>query len=149
MVYSIAFSPDGNFFVTVGLRHVKFWSIRTKNDRKILEGQSAQLHQHRDKNFVDVICQTNSKTGLVRTYVLSDNCTLIWFESDNTWEGFVHLKTNYAYSLSASNNLIVVGCCNGIVRFYDPEKNAIVFTAPRPHPLGVDIAVNNGSSFSY
>jgi len=29
-VNSVAFSPDGNFFVTVGLRHVKFWSIRTK-----------------------------------------------------------------------------------------------------------------------
>jgi len=40
-----------------------------------LESQSSQLQQHRDKNFVDVVCQINPKTGLTRTYVLSDNCT--------------------------------------------------------------------------
>ena len=44
----------------------------------MLEGQAAQLHQHRDKNFVDVVCYTNPKTGLIRTYVISDNCTCMY-----------------------------------------------------------------------
>ncbi|KAJ1959472.1 hypothetical protein IWQ62_004598, partial [Dispira parvispora] len=60
-VCNIAYAPDGSFFVTVGVRHVKFWYLRPipDSDRAVetidvLEGRAGLLGQWRNSTFVGV-----------------------------------------------------------------------------------------------
>ncbi|KAF8786903.1 WD repeat-containing protein 62 [Argiope bruennichi] len=81
-VKALSFAAGGNYFVTVGNNHVKFWYLEYSRSTKI----------------------------------------------------------STAYSITVGENLILIGCSDGIVRCFSPLDLHFISTLPRPHYLGVDVA---------
>lgn len=59
-------SESGRMFVTVGVRHVKFWYLEQSGNQQgqsmLLQGRSAILADQRNNTFVDVCCVPNNRT---------------------------------------------------------------------------------------
>ncbi|CAG8598342.1 10987_t:CDS:2, partial [Diversispora eburnea] len=53
-----------------------------------------------------------------------------------------------AYSIDVSENYIVCACTNGIVRLFEPVTLKYLGTLPKPHPLGVDLTLQTGTTYN-
>jgi WD40 repeat protein len=71
-VNAMDISEDGNCFVTVGVRHVKFWMLNGKE--KALSGRSAILAEQRNNTFLDICCVPGN-----RAFALTDTKLLVEF----------------------------------------------------------------------
>lgn len=165
-VKAISFSEDGDKFVTVGNRHVKFWyleynDIASKNSKfesLPLMGRNAILGDQRNNYFCDVACGRGETRE--STFAITKSGLLCEFNNRrllNKWvelKVFVHMpnylifakfcisifQTESANCLSFSNQYVCVGCAQGVIRCFKPHNLEFVCTLPRPHCLGLDIA---------
>ena len=97
-VKAISFSQDGNYFVTVGNRHVKFWyldynDIASKNSKfesLPLMGRNAILGDQRNNYFCDVVCgRDDSKES---TFAITKSGLLCEFNNRRLLNKWVELK---------------------------------------------------------
>ncbi|KAG0093476.1 hypothetical protein BGZ93_007858 [Podila epicladia] len=65
---AVAFSSDGSYFVTAGLRHIKFWYLNVAPTTRsgvpnvrVLDGRSGILGELRDSNYVDAACSQDGR----------------------------------------------------------------------------------------
>ncbi|XP_022672151.1 WD repeat-containing protein 62-like isoform X4 [Varroa destructor] len=143
-VKSVTFAASGNYFVTVGNRHVKFWYlehaklIANMAEPMPLMGRSAILGDQRNNNFCDADCGKGALHE--NTYAITKSGLLCVFNSRRLLDKWVELKTSVANSISVGEDRIFVGCSDGTVRCFDPLSLHFVCTLPKPHHLGVDIA---------
>ncbi|XP_054154489.1 mitogen-activated protein kinase-binding protein 1-like [Oppia nitens] len=143
-VKALSFSSNGQYFVTVGNRHVKFWyleyskSPRNKFESLPLMGRSAILGDQRNNYFCDVACGRGQMSD--STYSITKSGLLCEFNNRRLLDKWVELRTTSANCISISDELICVGCAQGIVRCFDPKNLHFICTLPRPHTLGIDIA---------
>ncbi|KAI8992303.1 hypothetical protein BDB01DRAFT_832616 [Pilobolus umbonatus] len=146
-VNAVSFSKDGSYFVTAGLRHVKFWYLdagripkkRTlSRETQVLDGRSGILGVLRDANFVDVACDRSSDTGY--TYFITDNGILCIFKAGRVIDKWVDLQVKSAYSIAVSATYVVCTCSEGIIRLFEPVTLKYLGILPKPHPLGMDIS---------
>ncbi|CAG2099985.1 unnamed protein product [Medioppia subpectinata] len=143
-VKALSFASNGQYFVTVGNRHVKFWyleyskSSRSKFESLPLMGRSAILGDQRNNYFCDVSCGRPNMSD--STYAITKSGLLCEFNSRRLLDKWVELRTTSANCISISEQLICVGCAQGIVRCFNPKTLHFVCTLPRPHSLGIDIA---------
>ncbi|XP_067941965.1 mitogen-activated protein kinase-binding protein 1-like [Watersipora subatra] len=141
-VNGLAFTSDGTTFVTIGVRHVKYWFLgeskrKNKNETVPLLGRSGLLGDQKTNVFVDVACGKGVMSDSV--YVISQTGTLCQL-IDRLISKTIDLKTIRAYCIQATERLLTVGCANGIIRVFDAETLGYVYTLQRPHPLGVSVA---------
>ncbi|KAI6190224.1 hypothetical protein M3Y97_00093500 [Aphelenchoides bicaudatus] len=141
-VYAIAMSYTGNMFVTVGSRHVKFWFLETANQRTTLQGRSAILSDQRNNTFIDVCCAPNN-----RTFALTVAKQLIEFHDKKLANIYELDGGGVPYSLSMGIDMLLVGFGNGRIRGLDLNNLDIVFEAPLPHYLKVDLTNALESTF--
>ncbi|CAH8495575.1 unnamed protein product [Heterobilharzia americana] len=77
-IYGVAFSPTGQFFVTVGVRYVRFWYLENKRNKiretLPLHGRNAILGDMFNSVFTDVCCVVSS---------LSSSSSLSAYSSSN------------------------------------------------------------------
>ncbi|KAI7900323.1 quinon protein alcohol dehydrogenase-like superfamily [Cokeromyces recurvatus] len=144
-VNAVSFSQDGSYFVTAGLRHVKFWYLNksskgniSSRETQVLDGRSGILGVLRDGNFVNVTCDKSSNTGY--TYFITDTGILCTFKEGRVLDKWVDLQVKSAYSIAISENYIICSCSEGIVRLFEPVTLKYVGILPKPHPLGIDIS---------
>ncbi|XP_042907111.1 mitogen-activated protein kinase-binding protein 1 isoform X2 [Parasteatoda tepidariorum] len=143
-VKALSFASNGNYFVTVGNRHVKFWylecsrSAKYKHEAVPLMGRSAILGDQRNNYFCDVACGKGDMTE--STYAITKSGLLCEFNSRRLLDKWVELRTTSANSISVGDNLIVIGCAEGVIRCFNPFNLNFISTLPRPHALGVDVA---------
>uniref|UniRef100_T1KN36 Uncharacterized protein n=1 Tax=Tetranychus urticae TaxID=32264 RepID=T1KN36_TETUR len=143
-VKAISFSENGEYFVTVGNRHVKFWylqyskSPRNKMDTAPLMGRSAILGDQRNNYFCDVACGLGEASE--STFAIARSGLLCEFNNRRLLDKWVELRTTSANCLSTGHNIICVGCADGIIRCFNPINLQFICTLPRPHTLGIDIA---------
>lgn len=142
-VKAISFSQDGNYFVTVGVRHVKFWYLDNSRPRNAVEpvplmGRSAILGDQRNNLFCDVGCGKGAMSE--STYAITESGLLCEFNGRRLLDKWVELRTSRANCLSVGENLICIGCADGIVRVFNPTNLHFICTLPRPHALGTDLA---------
>lgn len=120
-VNALSFSSDGTFFVTAGLRHVKFWYFDNRGrvqrrvcfsasqstaldthdkpikgnlssrETQVLDGRSGLLGALRHSNFIAVGCDKGT-TGHV--YFLTDNGILCMFKEGRVIDKWVDLQVN-------------------------------------------------------
>uniref|UniRef100_UPI0037E78C83 mitogen-activated protein kinase-binding protein 1-like n=1 Tax=Semicossyphus pulcher TaxID=241346 RepID=UPI0037E78C83 len=143
-VTGVSFSEDSSYFVTVGIRHVKFWYLDHCKASKAsapvpLLGRSGLLGELRNNFFCDVACGRGSTSD--STFCITSSGLLCEFDSKRMLDKWVDLRTGVAQSLSLSENLIFCGCADGTVRAFSPVDLHFVCTLPRPHPLGSDVSV--------
>uniref|UniRef100_A0A0X3PLJ2 Anaphase-promoting complex subunit 4-like WD40 domain-containing protein n=2 Tax=Schistocephalus solidus TaxID=70667 RepID=A0A0X3PLJ2_SCHSO len=155
-VNALAFSEDGDFFVTVGIRHVRFWYIdltkgtKTKETQP-LKGRNAVLNDMLNNTFTDVCCvnpfsvhgatgaSQQSPEGPNLTLVVSQAGHLIQFNKSRQLTKWVDLKTQRANCLSVNGNTLAVGCASGVCLLFQAFTLGFVASIPLPHVLGADI----------
>ncbi|XP_022125962.2 mitogen-activated protein kinase-binding protein 1 isoform X2 [Pieris rapae] len=152
-VKAVSFSEQGNYFVTVGFRHVKFWFLEYSRSAKFKEpvplmGRSAILGEQKDNEFCDVVCGRGEAAD--STYAITRSGLLCEFNSRRLLDKWVELRTTSANCMAIGANYIFVGCAEGIVRCFAPDSLKYVTTLPRTHYLGVDVSqgVNINHMFS-
>ncbi|CAG2170479.1 unnamed protein product [Oppiella nova] len=101
-------------------------------------GRSAILGDQRNNYFCDVSCGRPNMAD--STYAITKSGLLCEFNSRRLLDKWVELRTTSANCISISDELICVGCAQGIVRCFNPKNLHFVCTLPRPHSLGIDIA---------
>ncbi|XP_032227632.2 mitogen-activated protein kinase-binding protein 1 [Nematostella vectensis] len=146
-IYGICFSESASFFVTCGVRHLKFWYFEEalnkpkdnsqQNSKIPLSGRSALLGKERYSAFCDVVCGIGKTADY--TYSVTSNGKLCAFGASRSLEKSFELRASRALCLAVSEQFICCGCTNGIVRVCDPVTLEIIRTLPRPHFLGVDV----------
>lgn len=141
-VKALSFSEDGNYFVTVGVRHVKFWYLDNSRTQTLAEpvplmGRSAILGDQRNNVFCDVGCGKSPMEE--STFAITESGLLCEFNGRRLLDKWVELRTTRATCLSVGCNLICIGCAEGIIRVFNPSNLHFICTLPRPHALGTDL----------
>nr|XP_031827245.1 mitogen-activated protein kinase-binding protein 1 [Nomia melanderi]XP_031827246.1 mitogen-activated protein kinase-binding protein 1 [Nomia melanderi]XP_031827247.1 mitogen-activated protein kinase-binding protein 1 [Nomia melanderi] len=149
-VKAVCFAENGNYFVTVGNRHVKFWYLEYSRSAKYKEpvplmGRSAILGEQRNNDFVDVACGRGEMAD--STYAITKTGLLCEFNNRRLLDKWVELRTSSANCMAVGDKYIFIGCAEGIVRCFSPSSLQFVTTLPRTHYLGVDVA--QGLSISH
>ncbi|KRZ14071.1 Mitogen-activated protein kinase-binding protein 1, partial [Trichinella zimbabwensis] len=142
-VMAISYSENGDYFVTAGVRHVKFWYLERvkmslKDNAIPLQGRSAILADQRNNQFRDVHCGRGALAG--NTYAITHQGLLCQFSSRRMLEKWVELKTSNANAMCLGDAEIFVACADGVVRIFNASTLRYIGTMPRPHYLGVDVA---------
>ncbi|CAG8720678.1 32047_t:CDS:2, partial [Racocetra persica] len=156
-VHTLAFNRTGSFFVTAGLRHVKFWYFDSNGNlpkktagqsiqktAQVLDGRSGILGDLRDNNFLDAACCQKSD----HTYFVTSNGLLCMFTEGRLMDKWVNLQVKSAYSIDVSQQYIICACSNGIIRLFEPITLNYLGTLPKPHPLGVDLTLQTGTTYN-
>ncbi|KAJ3025949.1 hypothetical protein HDV00_012293, partial [Rhizophlyctis rosea] len=152
---ALSFDPSGNFFVTVGLRHIKFWAFDTntsllkkpslqqltKGQVQLIEGRYGVMGDHKNSCFADVTC-LETANGDVHTYAITEKGLLVLFSAERVMEKWVDLKVTAGLSICANEAYIACGCTDGVIRLFEPTTLKYITTLPKPHPLGIDVALN-------
>ncbi|CAG8462325.1 1651_t:CDS:10 [Cetraspora pellucida] len=112
-VHTLAFNRTGSFFVTAGLRHVKFWYFDSNGNlpkktagqsiqktAQVLDGRSGILGDLRDNNFLDAACCQKSD----HTYFVTSNGLLCMFTEGRLMDKWVNLQTGSTYNGTGDPN---------------------------------------------
>ncbi|XP_051175417.1 mitogen-activated protein kinase-binding protein 1 isoform X1 [Leptopilina boulardi] len=142
-VKAVSFAESGNYFVTVGNRHVKFWYLEYSRSAKYKEpvplmGRSAILGEQRNNDFVDVTCGKGEMAD--STYAITKSGLLCEFNNRRLLDKWVELRTTSANCMTVGDKYIFIGCAEGIIRCFSPVTLQFITTLPRTHYLGVDVA---------
>jgi len=144
-VKAISFAENGSYFVTAGNRHIKFWYLEYSRagsgkykEPVPLMGRSAILGEQRNNYFCDVACGRGEMGD--STYAITKSGLLCEFNNRRLLDKWVELRTTSANCLSVGEELIFIGCADGIVRCFSPQTLQFVTTLPRTHYLGVDVS---------
>ncbi|KAF9310482.1 hypothetical protein BG003_008514 [Podila horticola] len=138
-VNAVAFSSDGSYFVTAGLRHIKFWYLNVAPTGKsgvpnvrVLDGRSGILGELRDSNYVDAACSQDGKS----TYAVTAQGVLCLFSENRVMEKWIDLHVRGAYSLNLAESCVVCACADGIIRIFECESLQYIATLPKLSPVG-------------
>ncbi|KAG0354384.1 mitogen-activated protein kinase binding protein 1, partial [Gamsiella multidivaricata] len=136
-VNALAFSSDGSFFVTAGLRHIKFWYLNVGPNKgslntQVLDGRSGILGELRNSNYVDAVCSKDGKS----TYVVASNGILCLFNEGRAIEKWIDLHVRGAYSVNLGEGCIICACTDGFIRLFEPETLEYIGTMPKPMAVG-------------
>uniref|UniRef100_A0A0N5ABQ9 WD_REPEATS_REGION domain-containing protein n=1 Tax=Syphacia muris TaxID=451379 RepID=A0A0N5ABQ9_9BILA len=136
-VNALDISEQGNYYVTVGVRHVKFWYVTKKATSSgvvPLQGRSAILAEQRNNTFVDVCCASNN-----RTFSITETNLLVEFR-DKKLTGTYDLHGEMPRSLVLGGNEIFIGFNNGTIRCLDVDSMGHKFSYCKPHFLKCDVS---------
>ncbi|XP_065213511.1 WD repeat-containing protein 62 isoform X3 [Planococcus citri] len=142
-IKAVAFCETGDYFVTVGNRHVKFWYIQhskqsLNKDQPGLIGRAAILGEQQNNDFVDVVCGKGNFQDM--TYVITRSGILCEFNGRRLLDRWVNVKTSCAFCITAGEEYLFIGCAESIIRCFSLSSLAFVTTLPRTHYLGVDVS---------
>ena len=95
-VKAISFAENGNYFVTAGNRHVKFWYLeysRSKYKEPVpLMGRSAILGEQRNNYFCDVACGRGEMGD--STFAITKSGLLCEFNNRRLLDKWVELRVS-------------------------------------------------------
>ncbi|OAQ35257.1 WD40 repeat-like protein [Linnemannia elongata AG-77] len=138
-VNALAFSADGSYFVTAGLRHIKFWYLNVgankragSSSTRVLDGRSGILGELRDSSYVDVVCSQDGRF----TYAITSNGILCVFSEGRIMEKWIDLHVRGAYSINLEERCVICACTDGFIRLFEPETLQYIVTLPKPSPVG-------------
>uniref|UniRef100_G1TFY4 WD repeat domain 62 n=1 Tax=Oryctolagus cuniculus TaxID=9986 RepID=G1TFY4_RABIT len=151
-VIALSFSEDSSYFVTVGNRHVRFWFLDVSTEAKVtgtvpLVGRSGILGELHNNIFCGVACGRGQVAG--STFCVSYSGLLCQFNEKRVLEKWINLKVSLSSCLCVSQELIFCGCTDGIVRIFEAHSLHYLANLPKPHYLGVDVALGLEPSFLF
>ena len=79
-----------------------------------LQGRSGILGEHRTQCFQDVACGRGHTSQ--KTFCVTRSGQLVEFSSQRMLERQVNLKAAQATCVTATENYVICGCSNGIIR---------------------------------
>ncbi len=151
-VHSISFHSSGDYFITAGDRHLKWWYVTEVLDGEAvgIEGKPAGiLEEMRTSIFMDICCASGDANEKV--YCISQQGILCLFNKDRIVEKWVQLPYPTSYSLEffpssssaitgdstvdAQPAMLFVGCAAGVIRVYLASNLEYLTELPMPTPL--------------
>jgi WD40 repeat protein len=137
----IGFSSDADYFVTVGVKTVKYWHFDPSGKPQVTRGsesaefkamasRSVILSEMKEKNFISVIVNSG------KVFTLTSDGQLCIFTSERTLDRWMDLQVAGAFSLSLSDNVLACACTEGVVRLFHADSLKYITSLPRPPPLG-------------
>lgn len=151
-VHSIAFHSTGDYFITAGDRHLKWWYVTEVLDGEAvgIEGKPAGiLEEMRTSIFMDISCAVGDASEKV--YCISQQGILCAFNKDRIVEKWVKLPSATSYSLeffpvtstTVGNDLVgdaqpamlFAGSAGGVIRVYLASNLEYLTDLPMPTPL--------------
>ncbi|KAM7540800.1 hypothetical protein Aperf_G00000033098 [Anoplocephala perfoliata] len=144
-VNAVAFADEGDFFVTVGIRHVRFWYLDLKKRSKVketqpLKGRNAVLGDMLHNTFTDVCCCLDpAEPGGALTLVLSQAGQLLQINAIRCVTKWVDLKVSSAVCMALSRQIVAVGCASSVCLLFSAVTLRFIARVPLPHPLGASI----------
>ncbi|XP_012560855.2 WD repeat-containing protein 62 isoform X1 [Hydra vulgaris] len=142
-VRSVSLSENGQYLVTVGNRHVKFWYLNseTSSTQNIpiapITGRSGILGDQRNNCFTDVMCGRGKNSSF--TYCVTKSGLLCLFSEKRILDKWVQLKAGCTNCLVVTEKHIYCGCSDGIIRVFNPSEIKFLATLPLPHKLGINV----------
>ncbi|KAI1722877.1 mitogen-activated protein kinase-binding protein 1 [Ditylenchus destructor] len=123
-------------FVTVGVRHVKFWYLEKSSNQGavMLQGRSAILADHRNNTFVDVCCANKN-----RTFAITITKLLVEF-IDKKLVNIYELGGESPFSLTMGAGRLFIGFGGGGIRAFNVDSMEVELSLCKPHYLRCDIA---------
>lgn len=103
-----------------------------------LNGRSAILGDHQNNSFIAVKCGRGHLSNL--TYVLTKSGLLCQFNKSRELDKFTDIKCGRGYCLECSEEYVMCGCGDGVIRLFDPASLDYIATMPRPHPLNIELS---------
>ncbi|XP_040261894.1 WD repeat-containing protein 62 isoform X2 [Bufo bufo] len=148
-VIAVSFSEDSSYFVTAGHRHVKFWYLESSKQSQVkgivpLVGRSGLLGDLHNNVFGGVACGKGKNAR--STYCVSYSGVLCQFSEKRVLEKWLKLKVTSSSCLCVTEEFVFCGCEEGVVRMFKAHNLQYVTDLPRPHQLGVDIALGLDAS---
>ncbi|KAM4696219.1 WD repeat-containing protein 62-like [Rhinophrynus dorsalis] len=143
-VSAVSISEDSSYFVTVGNRHVKFWYMESSKKLQVngtvpLVGRSGLLGDLHDNIFCGVACGKGSTSG--STFCIANSGVLCKFSEKRVLEKWIKLKVIASCCLCVTEKFVFCGCVEGIVRIFNAQNLQYIADLPKPHYLGVDVAL--------
>ncbi|XP_068106533.1 WD repeat-containing protein 62 [Hyperolius riggenbachi] len=142
-VSAVSFSEDSSYFVTAGHRHVKFWYLECSKQSSVgtvpLVGRSGLLGDLHNNIFGGVACGKGKNAR--STFCVSFSGILCQFSERRILDKWLKLKVSASYCLTATEQFVFCGCEEGVVRIFSAQNLQYVTDLPRPHHLGVDVAL--------
>mmetsp|Transcript_23635 Transcript_23635/g.23341 ORF Transcript_23635/g.23341 Transcript_23635/m.23341 type:complete len:155 (-) Transcript_23635:1009-1473(-) len=120
-VNTLSFSEQGDYFVTAGHFHLKYWYFdengkvvkqETQNQESIMESKSADLSKVRVKVFVGVQCKLGS------VFSLASDGHLYIFDKNRKLQKWMNIKVDKALSCVLTNEHLFCGCSDGVIRVF-------------------------------
>ncbi|XP_075042861.1 WD repeat-containing protein 62-like isoform X2 [Mixophyes fleayi] len=143
-VSAVSFSEDSSYFVTTGQRHVKFWYLESSKKSQMngtvpLVGRSGLLGDLQNNTFCGVACGKGRNAGSV--FCVSYSGVLCKFNEKRFLEKWLKLKVSSSYGLCVTEDFVFCGCEDGVIRMFNAQNLQYVTDLPKPHHLGVDVAL--------
>ncbi|KAL9650432.1 hypothetical protein ABK040_004656 [Willaertia magna] len=139
--YDVAFSPDGNFFVIVGDKFIKYCHIEQVNGNLEVKSTRCILGNFKDSTFVSVDV-LRTKEG-IEFYAVTSQGILCVINENRQITKWLDLKVKTAYSVSVNEEFVCCGCSNGVIRLFEP--NTLKFKCTLPRPPSIAQQFNQGS----
>ena len=141
-VNSICFHPGGNYFVTCGDRHLKWWYLLFDDNGigtiEVTGKPASILESHKNAVFMDVKIGMN---GFV--YCNTSTGLLCAFNETRFMDMWVQLESAASYSISLHTfpsgsignlDVVIVGCTEGMIRVFSAKSLQYLVTLPLPVP---------------
>ncbi|GJQ69095.1 hypothetical protein Trydic_g6259 [Trypoxylus dichotomus] len=128
-VHSVSFQEDGEYFVTVGNKHFKYWYF----DGTSINGKSADFRGLQDVLFCQVICGKGKCRRYV--YVGTKNGAIYMFNEQRIVEQLMELGISVS-SIVASEKFIFIACQEAVILCCDSLTLDILYQLPKCHHLG-------------
>ncbi|KAJ1441473.1 hypothetical protein B484DRAFT_390733 [Ochromonadaceae sp. CCMP2298] len=117
-VHAVAYHESGDYFVTAGDRHLKWWHVTEvlEGEAVTVEGKPASIVEDmRHSVFMDVKC------GMDGVFCTTSTGVLCKFSEQKTVEKWVQLESESSFCVElfeelGTPGLLVVGCAHGVVR---------------------------------
>lgn len=131
-IIAVSFEERGNYFVTIGKKHLKYWYIDYL-DKSGLVGKSAAIRDLRDLQFCDVSCGVGRYNG--STYVVAKSSSIYIFNSKRLLERSNDVKIEIN-CVVVNEKCGFVGCKEGTILCFDNSTLAVLYNLPKCHVLG-------------
>jgi WD40 repeat protein len=138
-IHSMDFCQEGNFFVTVGERHFKFWflgpenkflftGLKVNNDIPEIQHRDAVMSTKSDATYMSVSCGYGACN--LKTFAVTSDGVLCCFGASGIMERLVSLEASQGFSLSVTEAYVAVGGSSSIIRLFDPLTLEYRMTLP-------------------
>ncbi|KAL3660080.1 hypothetical protein V7S43_015002 [Phytophthora oleae] len=134
----------GNFFVTAGEKHFKYWFLDdsrsflvtglTVNELPELQHRDATVNAKTSATFTGVGCGYGSCE--LKTFAVTLDGTLCCFGASGILERLVSLESNCGNAISVTESYVAVGGSSGVVRIFNPSTLEYRTTLPFPPAFG-------------
>lgn len=142
-VNALSFHASGDFFVTCGDRHLKWWYLvfNDSDDKNLVSGLNGRpasiLKAQQDSNFVDVVCCPKNAGGgeTSNIFCTTSSGMLCLIHEKRLMDKWVQLDSSASYCLTLTPSFVIVGGASGDVFVFNPSSLEFITTLPRSAPL--------------